>query len=116
MATTTVTLFDKYQNITLTANPILIRPGETSLFGWNIVNPGATAAYVVLFDAVQVGDVTLGVTVPDYWVYLPAGTPSIYTPDKEAAKFKTGLVIAATGGLVSALPPVSDQQTIIQYK
>lgn len=69
------------------ANPITLK-------SFQLVNPNASIAYLQLFDANSAAGVTLGTTVPNYIIGLPA-SGSVGLADINAG-FKNGLVIAAT--------------------
>ena len=62
---------------------------------YNIFNPNAAVAYLLLFSAASVGAVTVGITSPLDWIAVPpGGVIDGYWPN--SPNFSAGLVIAAT--------------------
>ena len=51
---------------------VLIKTGQGLLYGWHIKNTTGAAQYIQLFDKAALSGVTIGTTVPDLTIGLPA--------------------------------------------
>lgn len=88
---------------------VLVQAGETLLYGYSILNTTAAAAYLQLFNAAALTDVTLGTTVPDY-VIGNAASAVIGRSLCKPLSFSLGLVMfstTASGGDTGAAQDVS---------
>jgi len=82
--------------ITLDDDPkLLVKTGEALLYGYHFKNTTAAAAYVQLFDAAAITDVTVGTTVPNLSLGLAASAQETLGLVKPI-KFALGIVAAAT--------------------
>jgi hypothetical protein len=79
-----------------------VRTGRTALTGWSVLNPNTTAAYIQLFDTA--GPVTLGTTVPDFVICLPASSGANVL-DGTGILFENGLQLAATTAATNNTAP-----------
>ena len=71
-----------------------VQAGRTLVYGWNIHNPNGSAAYVQLFNKLA-ADVTVGTTVNDYSILVPANG-NAYADRNRPLEFDTGCVVACT--------------------
>lgn len=88
---------------------VLVRAGNTLLTGYSILNATAAVAYVQLFDAAALADVTLGTTTPTY-VIGNAASDVIARSFAYPLYFALGLCIFSTTtatGLTGAAQNVS---------
>ena len=76
---------------------ILMQAGETTITAIRVINTTAAAAFVQLFDAAAITDVTLGTTAPTWAVESSAdgvglgdGVP------EDGLVFKNGVVVGST--------------------
>lgn len=76
---------------------VLVSGSRCVMAAVKAINTTAAAAYLQLFDAAAVADVTVGTTVPRWVVKSAANDPST-DPDLPAGglKFMNGIVIAST--------------------
>ena len=81
---------------TNSATLALIKATKGRLFGWNLFNPDSAAAYLQIFDAADVSDVTLGTTPPTMVLGCGIGAPNTQVPANLSWDFDNGIVIAAT--------------------
>lgn len=72
-----------------------VKATPCQVHGWQIVNQTAAEAFVQVFDK-AVGDVTVGTTVPDYVIPLPASGGAVLPADTIGFRHDIGLVIACT--------------------
>lgn len=89
-----------------------------SVIADNSLNGGASS-YVKLYNAAS-GGVTVGTTVPDEVIYVPAGaviTHMLFTSAAPGKTFGTALTAACVtaGGTAGTTPPVSSVKVTINY-
>ena len=89
-----------FHSPTVNATAELLVGKAATLENMEASNIDATDVFIQLFDAVQVSDVTVGTTVPDYVLGVPAGDATkrgfrdaYWNPGLD---FQKGIVIAAT--------------------
>jgi hypothetical protein len=96
--------------------------GSSAVLYWiladNSANAGA-ATYVKLYN-VAAGSVTVGTTVPDYVLYVPASgrvTQVLYTNNSPGLTFGTALSACAvtSGGTAGTTSPVSSVPVTLVY-
>lgn len=98
-----------YFNDDVNATDVLVQAGETLLYGYTLHNVTAADAFLLLFNAAAIADVTVGTTVPDYVVPNAANGVASRAFTKPLY-FALGLVIAsttATDGSTDAAQDVS---------
>jgi hypothetical protein len=88
---------------TATAAAQLIAAGTNNLRGWYLSNFDAAQVYLQIFDAPNAAAVTLGVTIPDLSLGIPAGAAANVLG--QARNFLKGIVIAATTTRAGAVAP-----------
>lgn len=74
---------------------IAIKASAGLLYGWSIINTTAAVAYVQVFEAAAVGDVTLGTTTAKFVIPL-AANGVINVALAKPIKLVTGIVAFAT--------------------
>lgn len=77
----------------------LYKSGTAQLCGWNIINTNAAIAYIQLFNASDITNVTLGTTSPTLILAVPTGAGSTVfamISDSNKMSFPLGIVAAAT--------------------
>jgi hypothetical protein len=87
----------------LLATKAVVAAVPASIYGYHIHNPNAAIAYVQVFNKLTAG-VTVGTTVPDWVIGIPANGTVNLSPGTAGIDFSTGVVIAATtttGGLTA---------------
>lgn len=97
------TLALTYRNPSLDNTLTLVAAGNYNLVAWNLINPGASGAYLKLFNAAATGDVTVGTTTPVKTLFIPGNGTAFLSnePDLEDS-FTLGLVLFVTGGMADA--------------
>lgn len=88
---TTIPFFD--ESVTGTAE--LLKAGGTYLTKINVENTDTTKAYLQLFDAAALTDVTLGTTAPTYVIPIPA-SGLVIDDHANGLRFSLGVVYAVT--------------------
>jgi hypothetical protein len=73
----------------------LVSKGTTVLTALSIINAIAAAQFIQVFDAVQVADVTLGTTSPDFEISVPTSGSAIAAL-ASGLRFMKGIVVAST--------------------
>jgi hypothetical protein len=74
---------------------VAVKATPCQLHGWQIVNQTGAEAFVQVFDALQ-ASVTVGTTVPDYVIPLPASGGAVVPLGKVGLRHDVGLTIACT--------------------
>ena len=83
----------------LGATAVLVHGGALILTAAHAINTTSADAYLQLFDAAAVADVTVGTTIPDWVVMSDFGTGLVSQDDMLPANglsFRNGLVAAST--------------------
>lgn len=91
----------------------LLRSGPCLLLGWQIVKPGAGAAYIKLWDSLSP---VIGVDECAYYVYAPNNSVVFEGPNCPIKSFSTGVYAAAIKELDktnTAQPSGGDPQVIL---
>lgn len=86
--------------------PVLIKSGTAELIYLQVENPGATRAYINIFDAASVDDVTIGETEPTLSLMVPAG--GAYDTPELVLQHENGIVLAATSSFDGSEEPGDD--------
>lgn len=74
---------------------VLVKAGQTLVYGWHIKNDNAAQQYLQIFDAAAIADVTLGTTKPDLSIGVEGNDQSpLILP--MPIPFALGIVIAGT--------------------
>lgn len=101
-------VFVNYRNASLTNALTLVRTGQCNIYGWIINNPNASEAFVQVFDAAAVVDVTLGVTTCTLPLKVGAGSAVVLRDGLSTGiTFSNGIVIAATTTEAGAVAPAT---------
>jgi len=79
----------------VTATVTAIKNGPGQVFGWQIVNNTGAIAYAQMFNK-KASDVTVGTTIPDYVVPLPANGGAVMPVSRTGINHSTGISIACT--------------------
>jgi|SRR6185369_2438884 len=79
--------------VAATKTPVKATPCQ--LHGWQIVNQTAAEAFVQVFDKAD-ADISVGTTVPDYVIPLPASGGAVLPLNKVGFRHDIGLEIACT--------------------
>jgi len=79
----------------LNATDVLMVPHKTTLTGVNVQNGEEAVSFVMLYDAAAVGDVTVGTTIPDWVVTVPASSVATDTLPSDGVVFELGIVAAS---------------------
>lgn len=117
MATKAQTLFDSYRNNNVTNTKLLVRDGPTDLFGYRVINTNAAIGYLQMFNSATTGAVTLGTTVPDAVIPVPAtGASVVEAGQLPIDGFPLGLVIAATTTPGGSTALVSGVDVVLKVK
>jgi hypothetical protein len=103
-------------NALLTNTPVAVKASAGCLYGVNLVNTGAAAAYVQLFD-LAAGSVTPGTTVPKLSFWVPAGGSweEKFTGEAKVA-FAAAITAAAATTATGAAAPATGVLANIVYK
>ena len=103
-------------NALLTNAAVAVKASAGSLYGVSLVNTGAAAAYVQLFD-LAAASVTLGTTVPKLSFWVPAGGSweEKFTGEAKAA-FAAATAAAATTTATGSTAPATGVLAAIVYK
>lgn len=86
-----------------------------TLGGYVIYNPNATVAYVQLFDVATATTVTLGTTVPDMFIPIPA-TSGANVLDGTGIAFANGIKLACTTTATGLTAPGTGLDLSVFYK
>lgn len=89
--------------------------GIKALLGGNIFNGSAATAYLQMFDAAAVGNVTLGTTAPDLSIGIPTGQQVPIIVIGDGILFRLGIVIAFTTTRGGAVAPASSIDYNLYY-
>ena len=84
-----------YFNDDVNATDVLVQTAETVLYSVSLHNVTAADAFLLLFNAAAIADVTVGTTVPDY-VIPNAANGVVNMAFVKPLLFNLGLVIAST--------------------
>lgn len=90
-----------------------VQTGRTLVYGWNIHNPNGAVMYVQMFNKAA-GDVTVGTTVNDYSVLVPANG-NAYADRNTPINFDTGFVVACTTTEDGSTDPTTGLVVHIDY-
>ena len=105
-------------NRAVTNTLILVATGRVTLVGWLLSNH-STAAYLKLYNAAAITDVTLASAVPDKILPIPTGPGGLFflsNEDKFQQNFSLGLVIAVVSTLTeSATAPAQACSVELSY-
>lgn len=105
-------------NREVTNSLVLVAAGRVTLVGWLLQNH-STAAYLKLYNAASISDVTLASTVPDKILAIPTGPGGLFflsNEDKFQQNFNLGLVIAVVSTLTeSASAPAQACSVELSY-
>jgi hypothetical protein len=106
-----------YQNTDLTKTKSAIKAASAVVYAIEVDNSlnAAEAEYLKLYNAAE-GDVTVGTTVPDFVLYIPAAAVfNLVIP--AGLVFGTALTIAAstTGGTIATADPTSNLTARVVY-
>lgn len=104
------------KRLSLTTTVLAIRgSAQAKLGGWFIQNPNAVTAFIQLFDVATAGAVTLGVTVPDVVLSIPAfGAANVL--DGTGINFANGAQAAATTTATGSSALTTAMETSWFYK
>lgn len=103
-------------NDALTSTAILLKTGPCSLCGYHIFNTTTAEAYVQFYNAAAAADVTVGTTVHDFVLGIPAETAaglgsgacrSLFRP----LQFTKGIVVASTTAAAGATGAI----TVVEF-
>lgn len=83
-----------YYNTALNATKAAVVAVPLSIYGWQINNPNGAFSYVQMFNKLT-ANVTVGTTVPDFVIGIPANG-SVTILNALGIDFSIGLVVAAT--------------------
>lgn len=89
--------------------------GKLNLYGYRLENNHSAAVYLQLFDKAAVGDVTLGTTVPDLTIMLPASGVAEALPLRALKHFQLGCIAAVTSARGNAVAPGADASVTIYF-
>ena len=81
--------------------------GHGQLYGYHIVNNTAALAYVQVFD-LPAASVTVGTTVPDYVIPLPANGQAVMPMSRTGIDHANGLTVACTTARGNAVAATCD--------
>lgn len=99
------------------ATPLAIRGGgQAKLGGWFIFNTNAAAAFLQLFDVALQASITLGTTVPNMVLVVPASGILAWSPSETGINFANGCFVAATTTATGAVALGSALETSWFYK
>jgi len=108
---------ERYRNAALTNTSILVRSGPCEIFGWTVNNPNTSEIFVQLHDARALLDITLGTTICDLPLKVPAQSTVMIVPNENTYWFFTkGLVVAATTTENGASAPGLPVSVVIGYR
>ncbi len=88
-----------FGNATQTNLAVLLVPSVAGAFQLsfvNVGNPNATLVYVQFFDAASAAAVTVGTTVPKFWLAVQPTNVANSISFGQGAVFKLGVVVAIT--------------------
>lgn len=94
----------------------------TSIYHVNASNPNNTELFVQFFDAAATTDVTLGTTVPDWFVIVPKGVGANDEGSVDInyynapVKFQKGIVYAVTTTVGGSTGPTADGALSILHR
>lgn len=92
------TLAKSYRNASATNTKVLVQAGNFNIVGWNLINPDAAdSAYLKIYNAASIADVTLGTTAPVETLLIPFG------PGTGLLSNEQNLQIACPLGIVYAV-------------
>ena len=83
----------------LAGTAVLVQAGALILTAVHAINTTAADAYLQLFDAAAIADVTVGTTIPDWVVMSDFGVGLVSVSDglpSFGLSFRNGLVVAST--------------------
>lgn len=107
-----------FRQVTVTATKVLVAAGNFNLVGWNLINQDATAAYLKLYNAAAIGDVTLGTTTPVKTLFIPDSGTSLLSVDGESLQdgFSLGIVIAVVTGILDSSTTAPSTGAYVELK
>lgn len=85
-----------YSKASLTATLVVAQNSSGTLVYWNISNPNTGLVYVQFFDAAATTGITLGTTVPKFWIAVPPGNGVTDGTLVPGIAMQNGFVIAVT--------------------
>lgn len=108
--------YTRYRNNAVTNTLILVRSGQGTITGLIVNNPNASEAFLQIFDAASTGAVTLGTTVCDEPIKIPASGSITLWGTEVKTYFDNGLVIAATTTEGGSTAPASALSVVLRYQ
>lgn len=113
----------EYVNRALSAKDLFSATGGTGAYyltGLNVYNPNATTVFLKFYDAASTGAVTIGTTLANYIVPIPALSSIILENTATAKKqFTSGVVLAALTGYLdtdTTAPATALYLSVAQFK
>ncbi len=106
-----------YRNTSLSGTKDEITASSARLFGWNLINPNASAVYVKLYNSAAAG-VTVGVTTPTLTLMVPAsGSVFLHVPFAVQV-FGSGMTIVCVTGVADSntTAPSSAIHVSVRYR
>lgn len=93
----------KYRNTGVSSTALLVAAGNFDIIGWNLINTGASNAFLKFYNSATAAGVTVGTTTPVKTLLIPAGgTFMLSNEEKLQDGYNNGIVIAATSGLADS--------------
>lgn len=108
--------YDKYTFGALVGTVQTIKGTAANLGGWYLFNPANTVCYVQIFDVLAATAVTLGTTVPDLSLGIPAGSAANIPASRPGINFVNGIKIASTTTRDGATPCGTGTDVNFWYK
>src|ERR1041385_4692169 len=90
-------------------------PCGVSIFGYKIENNTASAIYLQFFNLASGTSITLGTTVPDWTVAVPASGAAIIDPKRVLKYFNLGCQLYATTTRTGSTAPATGATVDIWY-
>lgn len=108
--------YDKYSFGALVGTVQTIKGTAATLGGYYLFNPAATACYIQMFDVATATTVTLGTTVPDQSLGIPAGSAANIPPVSPGVNWVNGIKIASTTTRLGSTPCGTGSDVNFWYK
>jgi len=89
--------------------------GHLNLYGFYLENNHTADIYIQFFDKATTGAVTLGTTVADLTIRIPANGAVIYDPSRPCQHMGLGLVYAVTSTRTGSSAPGANASLQIFY-
>lgn len=84
-----------------------VKDAPVTLFGYHILNNTAAIAYVQVFDKLST-NVTVGTTVPDYVIPVPANGGAVMAMGRTGSRHANGMSVACTTTRTGSVAAVCD--------